>query len=768
MKTFNLISNITNGAGLQQDAEILRRLLESAGHRVTLTMFTRNPTREERHDVNIFMELLAVQWLDSAGENWFMPNSEWYHSIWDRFLPRLDRILCKTQDCYRIWSKKVGAEKCIFTGFESRDSFDPAVKRKPVFLHLAGKSTTKNTEAVAAAWRQFRIPHQLVVTANDPRINPLCQNIPNVKVITRLTESDLIQKLNGCLFHVMPSAYEGWGHVLHEALGCGAIVITSNAPPMCEFPGIARALLVPVANAVPMRAALANLVDPVGVFNSVTQAAALSETEIAELSRCARESFLDARTLFRQTFLDLADRAPHSVVQQAIRKPRLTLSMIVKNGEKDLAHCLESVRGIVDEIVIADTGSTDGSIEVAKRYGARVINLPWQDDFAAARNACLAEVDSDWVLVLDADEQLDQEAGAQINAAIGRCEADAYLVGIRNYVNSPQQTQPVLANDGKLHRADCFPAYLSDESVRLFRNKPEIHFTGCVHETVGRRVETLGYTMGRAGFIIHHFGFTSSQQMAKHEYYRSLDRKKIEEQPNNWHVFFELGLKEYNLFHNDEEALRLLTRACELNGQIAVSWVFRGMALSRLGRHEEAVICFQRSRKAGDSDECCWEAEGDANYNISRFAEARRCFQQAFKLAENPLIQSKLGMTEVRLGHIEPGLKKMEAAISKVKSAELYDRLISGLVFLGRIAAAAEVSEDKLANTETSVSSFLRCAALWKHAGQPERALMAVLAGLKVFPRASVLQETQLELTPFLLPNTTGASTFQDSPPSSC
>src|ERR1700686_2903395 len=97
---------------------------------------------------------------------------------------------------------------------------------------------------------------------------------------------------------------------------------------------------------------------------------------------------------------------------------RLALSMIVRNGEQDLAHCLESVRGIVDEIVVADTGSTDSSIAIARQFGARVINIPWTNDFAAARNAALAPVHAEWVLVLDADEQLDEQAKVQIAGAI--------------------------------------------------------------------------------------------------------------------------------------------------------------------------------------------------------------------------------------------------------------------------------------------------------------------------------------------------------------
>src|ERR1700742_4052585 len=93
---------------------------------------------------------------------------------------------------------------------------------------------------------------------------------------------------------------------------------------------------------------------------------------------------------------------------------RLALSMIVRNGGQDFVHCLESVRGIVDEIVIADTGSTDSSVTIAQQFGAKIIHVPWTNDFAAARNAALEAVTADWVLVLDADEQLDALAGKQI------------------------------------------------------------------------------------------------------------------------------------------------------------------------------------------------------------------------------------------------------------------------------------------------------------------------------------------------------------------
>ena len=100
--------------------------------------------------------------------------------------------------------------------------------------------------------------------------------------------------------------------------------------------------------------------------------------------------------------------------------PTLALSMIVKNGERDLPDCLESVRGVVDEIVVADTGSSDASIEIARRRtpGAKVLSIPWENDFAKARNLSLAEVTSDWVLMLDADERLDPGAAGRRPLAI--------------------------------------------------------------------------------------------------------------------------------------------------------------------------------------------------------------------------------------------------------------------------------------------------------------------------------------------------------------
>ena len=114
--------------------------------------------------------------------------------------------------------------------------------------------------------------------------------------------------------------------------------------------------------------------------------------------------------------------------------PTLGLSMIVRNEAHTLRSCLESVAGVVSQIVIADTGSTDNTTEIALEFGATVIPVPWENHFANARNAALEAMQTDWVLVLDADEELDRRGQIRIPKLIAQEGVGGYLIPIRNYV----------------------------------------------------------------------------------------------------------------------------------------------------------------------------------------------------------------------------------------------------------------------------------------------------------------------------------------------
>src|SRR5690242_6104911 len=110
----NICSNIDNGVGLEADSKLLKSLLESWGHTARLVHYKKTQSIEEaqRADINIFLEVIAYGLLNKAGNNWLIPNPEWFAS-WDHTngLPQINRFLCKTKDAVRIFSDLYGANR---------------------------------------------------------------------------------------------------------------------------------------------------------------------------------------------------------------------------------------------------------------------------------------------------------------------------------------------------------------------------------------------------------------------------------------------------------------------------------------------------------------------------------------------------------------------------------------------------------------------------------------------------------------------------------
>jgi glycosyltransferase involved in cell wall biosynthesis len=155
---------------------------------------------------------------------------------------------------------------------------------------------------------------------------------------------------------------------------------------------------------------------------------------------------------------------------------RLTLCMIVKNEEAFLEGCLASVRDVVDAIVIVDTGCTDGTLAIARKYGARIVPHAWNDDFAAARNAALEHVPGGFVLVLDADERLAPGAKRALRKALARNDLDCGLLPLHDASRLDAKLDEVLS--GRARRQD--PQLLP----RLLRRTPDLSWEGVVHEQV--------------------------------------------------------------------------------------------------------------------------------------------------------------------------------------------------------------------------------------------------------------------------------------------
>ncbi len=432
--------------------------------------------------------------------------------------------------------------------------------------------------------------------------------------------------------------------------------------------------------------------------------------------------------------------------------PKLALSMIVRDAAAHLRNCLASARQAVDEIVIADTGSRDETPEIAREYAAKLIHIPWEDDFAAARNLALREVTSDWVLSLDADEVLDPESAWHIRKFLEKSQTRqpvGYQVTIRNYVLSIEDRiwdRPAQANDFRLPAAKAYPAYVEHENVRLFRRDPRIRFIGRVHESVGASIEQSGLGLGRSRFVIHHFGLAcdAETRARKNIFYRDLGKKKIAEMPDHFQAHLELGLVELDNFENVREARGHFDRACALNPKFGVGWFFAGLARLKLGEHREAIECLTKAHAQGHATSLVFETTGDAHYNLGEFVEAASAYARAMKLArDTPILESKQGLAFIRAGRAEKGMTHIHGAIQRdPANPEIHDRLIQSLVWLGRETDAAAAAEKKLKSVRNPLpSDFLRSANLWLSLGESARSCAILHVGAVVYPRNEVLKE---------------------------
>lgn len=148
----------------------------------------------------------------------------------------------------------------------------------------------------------------------------------------------------------------------------------------------------------------------------------------------------------------------------------ISLCMIVKNESHNLSRCLDSVKDLVDEMIVVDTGSTDDTVEIAKSYGAKVGFFAWCDDFAAARNHSLSLATGDWILVLDADEELIIDDGVSIQ------DIRQFLEDAVDSDTDGYGTQLKDIN----HQESSVIGYI----VRLFRNMANLKYVGIFHESV--------------------------------------------------------------------------------------------------------------------------------------------------------------------------------------------------------------------------------------------------------------------------------------------
>lgn len=279
-----------------------------------------------------------------------------------------------------------------------------------------------------------------------------------------------------------------------------------------------------------------------------------------------------------------------------MKSPLISLCMIVKNEEAILPRCLASVQNVVDEMIIVDTGSTDKTREVAQAAGAKLYEFQWIDDFSAARNYSLAQASGKWILVMDADEELERDSGRRMRELAQEDGADAYWVIQRNFYRSRLQNT------------------LDIPHLRFFRNHPNYRYRKRYHEeNTSAIVENKGrIAHDKQGLIIFHDGYLHPSAQGKPRVERAIQtmRLALSEQPDNAWLMAKLGIDLYSIGESDE-AYKLLYKFATADpatadfGQVNVidtheALAYLGDLAFQRGEYALARACGIAGRKLSD------------------------------------------------------------------------------------------------------------------------------------------------------------------------
>jgi len=392
-------------------------------------------------------------------------------------------------------------------------------------------------------------------------------------------------------------------------------------------------------------------------------------------------------------------------------KPFLSLCMIVKNEEKVLQRCLDSVYGIVDEIVIVDTGSTDSTKEIALKYTSKVYDFEWTNSFADARNFAQQQATGEWILVLDADEYVDQENLKEMIEVLKKTDesVEAYDVIIYNFMG-------VYGERVLQHR-----------HTRIYRNSPHLRYDRAVHEQL-RRVNGEYVQAAQGILTVYHTGYMHQAvtEKKKHDRNAPLIEREMQAGESVAFDYFNLG-NEYLSKGEIEKALESFIQAYQRKKDIRLSWVSYCLV--------QIILCLKYLQRFDDALQVITDAEklysetadfpflrGEIYYLQHRYDDAA---EQLEYLLENknkyPHTIKTFEYVEydphMLLGHIYKHKGNLQKAMYHYSSAlsfnrKSYEALYHVLQLLARAHREEEIIQfienKQLANDELAISLILR------------------------------------------------------------
>ncbi len=433
---------------------------------------------------------------------------------------------------------------------------------------------------------------------------------------------------------------------------------------------------------------------------------------------------------------------------------RLSLCMIVRDEQEMLPRCLAAVADAVDEMVIVDTGSLDATIEIARSYGAHVIEREWTGSFGEARNVAFDAATGDWTLVLDADELLVAEDVELLRSLTGRTWREAFYVAETNYTGDLDAGSAVTHN-----------------TLRMFRNRPQYRYSGRLHEQIADTLpaylsERVEYTNVR----IEHYGYLGAVRDSREKSRRNIELLRMQQAESEPTAFLHYNLgAEYAVAGVPEAALVEFERAWELMEvdpdrevlQFAPALANRLVrALRACGRPEDARVRAQDAleRFPGFTDLVLEQAAASAS--MGEEERAIELYEQCIAMGDAPRrYTATVGcgsyLPRIALGELRHARGEVEQAVELLEHCVREHPTFIGSVlpYASALLAAGTKPEDVVAEVQRHIpdpppaARFLLGTALYEggatQAGEAQ--FRAVLASQPHSGRARVaLGETLL------------------------
>ncbi len=308
MNRFNIIRRPVGG--LEADTRILAEALRplkllvsisrqgNKSHRAQMQRWWRSRLNQTGavKQVNLFIEEICPAWLSHGNLNVLLPNQEWCRTETYSLLDRLDFVLCKTRYAEQIFNK-LGC-KTIYVGFTSDDRYDSSITKDfGQCLHVAGRSLQKGTGTLAKVWAAHPEWPTLSIVTRHPELTLGFQS-NNIRLLAEVSDEELTLLQNRCGVHICPSEAEGFGHYICEAMGCAAVVITTDAPPMNELVSSERGILVLAGGKKPQSLGYNYYVDEQALESSIERVLKMPDREKLVLGMAARSWFHSEKTAF--------------------------------------------------------------------------------------------------------------------------------------------------------------------------------------------------------------------------------------------------------------------------------------------------------------------------------------------------------------------------------------------------------------------------------------------------------------------------------------